>query len=64
MGMMMLFYALSTTDRAILSILTPAIKQDLSLSDTQIGVLGGLAFAVLYAGSGIPAARLGERGSR
>ena len=40
----------------ILSILVELIKADLKLSDTQMGMLGGLAFAVFYAGLGIPVA--------
>ena len=51
-------------DRAILGALTEPIKADLALSDTQMGVLGGLAFAFFYAMAGIPIARLADRGNR
>ena len=37
-------YTLSFVDRTILSLLVPSIKRDLSVSDTQIGLLQGLAF--------------------
>jgi MFS family permease len=51
-------------DRAILGALTEPIKADLGLSDTQMGLLGGLAFAFFYAIMGIPIARLADRGNR
>ena len=61
---LMLFYTSSFVDRAILNILAQAIKEDLHLSDAQLGLLGGLAFAALYAILGIPVARLAERRNR
>jgi MFS family permease len=57
-------YTCNAMDRSIVSIVGPALKLDLRLSDTQLGLLGGPAFAVLYAAGGIPAARLAERLSR
>src|SRR5262249_20987723 len=59
-----LFYTSSFVDRAILNILAETIKRDLALTDTQLGILGGIAFAVLYAVLGIPIARLAERKNR
>jgi MFS family permease len=59
-----LFYTSSFVDRAILNILAQPIKDDLGLTDAELGILGGFAFAVLYAGLGIPIARLAERFSR
>ena len=59
-----LFYTSSFVDRAILNILAESIKQDLGLTDTQLGVLGGIAFAALYAVLGVPVARLAERKNR
>ncbi len=44
--------------------LAPAIKAELHLSDTQLGLLGGLAFAVFYTGLGLPIAALADRWSR
>lgn len=58
------FYTSSFVDRAILNILAEAIKVDLALTDAQLGVLGGIAFAALYAVLGIPVARLAERRHR
>ncbi|MBC2777024.1 spinster family MFS transporter [Parasphingopyxis marina] len=52
------------TDRFIFSLLAEAIKRDLALSDLQLGLLGGLAFALFHAVMGIPLARLADRKSR
>ncbi len=54
-------YICSTADRHILSILAPAIKADLQLSDTQIGLLTGPAIAVLYGIISVPVAHLADR---
>ncbi|HCQ82682.1 MAG TPA: MFS transporter, partial [Rhodobiaceae bacterium] len=51
-------------DRQIVSILAESIKQDLLLSDTQLGFLIGLSFALFYATLGIPIAILADRYSR
>ncbi|MFM1887190.1 MAG: hypothetical protein RL026_2347 [Pseudomonadota bacterium] len=51
-------------DRTVFSVLAPAIRVDLGLSDTQIGLLQGLAFALLYGGMGIPVGWLAERCNR
>lgn len=59
-----LFYTSNFVDRAILNIVAEPIKRDLGLTDTQLGVLGGIAFAAIYAVLGIPLARLAERKSR
>jgi MFS family permease len=59
-----LTYFFSYMDRQILSILLEPIRADLKLSDTQLGLLSGLAFAVFYATLGIPVARLADRSNR
>ncbi|CAN5562621.1 MFS transporter [soil metagenome] len=51
-------------DRVIFSTLAEAIKKDLSLTDFQLGLLGGLSFAIFYSTMGLPIARLAERRSR
>jgi MFS transporter, Spinster family, sphingosine-1-phosphate transporter len=51
-------------DRMIVPILQEVIKADLQLTDTQLGLLTGPAFALLYSMSGIPIARLAERVNR
>ena len=57
-------YVVNFVDRQILSILMPSIQKDLQLSDTQLGILGGLAFALFYATLGIPIGRLADSWSR
>ena len=51
-------------DRAILSVLAQPIKEDLQLTDTDLGMLQGLGFAILYSVLGIPLGWLAERISR
>lgn len=59
-----LAYFFSYMDRQILAILQEDIIKDLHLSDAEMGVLGGMAFAIFYAGLGIPVAWLADRGNR
>lgn len=54
---------ISQIDRMLPFIMAEAIKIDLSLSDTQIGLLTGLAFAVCYTLLSLPLARVSDRGS-
>ena len=51
-------------DRMVLAVLVEPIKAELGLSDSQLGLLTGFAFAALYATLGIPLARLADRKSR
>ena len=64
LAMLFLVLATSLIDRNILGILIEDIKADLRISDTQIGLLTGPAFAVTNALAGIPLARLADRRSR
>ena len=57
-------YTLNFIDRTIINTIGQAIKDDLKITDTQLGLLGGLYFALLYTFLGIPIARLAERYSR
>lgn len=57
-------YCFNFIDRQILSILAVPIKAELGLSDTQIGLMSGLAFALFYATLGVPIAMLADRTSR
>lgn len=51
-------------DRSVLAVLAQPIKRDLDLTDFQLGILQGVAFAFLYAILGLPIGRLAERVSR
>jgi MFS family permease len=51
-------------DRGIINLLAPSIQSDLNLSDTQMGLILGFAFAVFYAIVGLPIAWLVDRASR
>jgi len=62
--MLTITYTLNFVDRQILGILVEPIKLDLGVSDTQMGLLTGLAFAIFYTVMGIPIARLADRTNR
>jgi len=64
LALLLLGYVVNFVDRSILSILLEPIKLELELNDTQLGFLGGLAFAVFYTTLGIPIAALADRRSR
>ena len=57
-------YTLSFVDRQILGLLVPSIKRDLGVSDTQIGLLQGLAFSLFYTLMGLPIGRIADRWNR
>jgi len=57
-------YVLSFIDRSILTLLVGPIRADLGISDTQISLLHGLAFAIFYTTLGIPIALLADRLNR
>jgi predicted MFS family arabinose efflux permease len=61
---LILTYASNFTDRILVATVGQAMKVDMGLSDLQLGLLGGMAFALFYALLGIPMARLSERYSR
>jgi predicted MFS family arabinose efflux permease len=60
---LLLVSAFSQIDRILPFILSESIKADLGLSDTQMGLLTGLAFAVCYSLLSLPLARASDRGS-
>jgi predicted MFS family arabinose efflux permease len=62
--LLVVVYAFNFIDRQIVGILAVPIKADLGLTDTQLGLMGGLAFALFYTGLGIPIAMLADRFSR
>src|SRR5271165_4172169 len=57
-------YMLSFVDRTILSLLVGSIKRDLGISDTRVGLLQGLSFALFYTIMGLPLGRLADTRSR
>ena len=62
--MLTVAYAFNFIDRQILVILQEDIKSEMLLSDTQLGLLSGLAFAAIYVTAGIPIAYLADRVNR
>jgi MFS family permease len=62
--LLFVIYVVNFIDRSILGILLESIKREFQPSDTALGVLSGLAFAVVYSTLGIPIARWADRGSR
>ena len=60
-ALMTVAYMFSFIDRYILGLLIDPIKADLGLSDTQIGLLLGPAFAIFYATMGLPLGYLADR---
>lgn len=59
-----LLYIISFVDRLVLALLVEPIKADLGISDVQIGLLIGTSFAIVYALTGLPLARLADTSSR
>jgi predicted MFS family arabinose efflux permease len=57
-------YALNSFDRSILSLLLEPIRQEFGVSDSQLGLLSGLAFAAFYSTLAIPIAVLADRWHR
>lgn len=64
LAILMLVFVFNFVDRQIVGILAAPIKTELGLSDTELGVMGGIAFALFYTGLGIPIAWLADRKSR
>jgi MFS family permease len=62
--LLLLTYTFNFIDRTIIATIGQAIKVDLKITDAQLGLLGGLYFALLYTILGIPLARFAERYSR
>jgi len=64
LGLLLVIFTVNYVDRQVLAILLPAIKRDLALSDTELGFLTGLAFAIFFVAMGMPAGRLSDRFNR
>jgi MFS family permease len=61
---LLVVYTFNFIDRVVISIIQQPIKAEFGLSDFELGLLGGPAFAVLYTLLGIPIARLAEKQNR
>src|SRR5882762_7060660 len=64
LGTLTLVYTLNFLDRGLIVLLLQPIKEDLHLSDSQLGLLTGIAFGLFYATLGVPIARWADRGNR
>jgi MFS family permease len=64
LGLLMVIYAFNFLDRQVVTIVAPYLKADLGVSDAQIGLLFGTAFALFYAVFGLPLAKLADGWSR
>lgn len=64
LAMLLLVYIFNFVDRQVLAILAAPVQQDLGLTDTQMGLLGGFAFALLYSTLAVPLAFIADRTSR
>src|ERR1700754_1594290 len=57
-------YMCNLFDRWLIALLLQPVKEDLHLSDTQLGFLTGIAFGLFYSVLGVPIARWADRGNR
>ena len=64
LGLLLLAYIFNFLDRQLLAILKIPIKAELGLTDTQLGLMGGIAFASVYSTFAIPFARIADRSGR
>ncbi len=64
LGLLLVVYIFNFIDRQILSVLQESIKHDLDLTDGQLGLISGVAFALFYATLGIPIARYADKARR
>lgn len=64
LGLLTVVYTLNYVDQGLMGLLLQPIKVDLKLSDSQLGFLTGIAFALFYATLGLPIARWADRGNR
>jgi MFS family permease len=64
LGLLLAIYTFNFVDRTITNVVAEPIKSELGLADWQLGLMGGLAFAVFYTTLGLPIARIAERRSR
>lgn len=64
LGMLFVVGTINFVDRQLLSVLVEPIRAEMDFSDTQFGLLTGLAFALFYAAMGVPVAMIADRWNR
>jgi MFS family permease len=64
LGLLCVVYLFNFVDRQIMVILAVPIRQEFGLSDSQLGLLSGFVFALVYSTFGVPVAHLADRTSR
>src|SRR5689334_19698844 len=64
LGAIVAVYTMNLMDRGLFGLLMQPIKEELHLTDTQLGIVSGLAFGLFYATLGVPIARWADRGNR
>src|SRR3546814_2262369 len=64
LAMLFLVGTINFVDRQLLSVLVEPIRAEMQFSDTQFGLLTGLAFALFYAAMGVPVAMIADRWNR
>lgn len=64
LALLFVVYTFNFIDRQIVGILAAPIQEELGIDDAQLGLLGGMAFALFYTGLGIPVAWLADRWNR
>jgi fucose permease len=61
LAVLILIYMLNFLDRQIIGILAAPLKEEFGMSDSQFGLLGGIAFASVYSTLAIPLAWMADR---
>jgi MFS family permease len=64
LGLLMLIYAFNFLDRQVVTIIAPYLKADMGVTDAQLGLLFGTAFALFYAVFGLPLGKLADGWNR
>lgn len=64
LGLLFIGYALNAIDRGVLGFLLEPIRHEFNATDTELGFLGGVAFAIFYSIFGIPIAAWADRSNR
>ena len=64
LALLALVYIFSVIDRQVIAILMEPIKREFGATDTQMGLLSGLAFGLFYAALGVPVGKLADKYNR